>query len=749
MKRILILFAWLVAFGASGQTAMKEIILTGPVQDTATTYTRLINKGGIRYDTINDEYAFWDDQLNTWFKYQRVGATSGVPTSRQLTIAGTAGRITSSAGAQDLSADRTWTLDLASGIATPGTYKSVTVDTYGRVTAGTNPTTLSGFGVTDAWFNGATTTLSALTTVTSNAANQLLYDGSWTAGADNDFHENRTGALTSNGTTSASIIGSKYTYAFTSGGTTQRAIAVDILPTFGGSYAHTVALRVGGGKTVISNTSGALPSTNAQLSIYGASTGTNPIMLLMNSAGTSRHEIRENGQAFWTTSNGNSFNFSSTQTATSSGLYHISVAGTQTGRGTSADEYMSLSNTHNFTSGATNQIFSASRNTATYTYNHTGGFLRGYDWNPTIAGTQTASLTHLSYRAVTGQFLQGGSTITAGSVLADFQSANSLLLLPRVTNRAAVTTPVSSGIGYSAATGTFDGYEAGNWKTFLMNYGTYPLEGNLTLTGGSNTFNINKTAVNAEFGSLGLTLTQAGAGTSVLTSVNATTSQYLLANGGGTPIGRVINNGGSYFAVESLVDSQPVRIHIPGVTATSGTYSVLNIKDAGSGFAPTSGTATYIPVKIDPAYNATGGTTTVVGVDYDPNVTSLTGATHYAWRHDQGFIAWQSKLSPSQITSDQTDYNPTGWSNGGTPNGASVLRLDTDASRNLNSLAGGVDGRIVVILNVGGFDLVVQDDDGSTGTASMRFALPTDITIVPDDSRTFIYDGTSSRWRIF
>ena len=41
-------------------------------------------------------------------------------------------------------------IDLASGVVTTGTYKSVTVDTYGRVTAGTNPTTLSGYGITDA-----------------------------------------------------------------------------------------------------------------------------------------------------------------------------------------------------------------------------------------------------------------------------------------------------------------------------------------------------------------------------------------------------------------------------------------------------------------------------------------------------------------------------------------------------------------------------------------------------------------------
>lgn len=36
-----------------------------------------------------------------------------------------------------------------SGVAA-GTYKSVTVDAYGRVTGGSNPTTLSGYGITDA-----------------------------------------------------------------------------------------------------------------------------------------------------------------------------------------------------------------------------------------------------------------------------------------------------------------------------------------------------------------------------------------------------------------------------------------------------------------------------------------------------------------------------------------------------------------------------------------------------------------------
>ncbi|MEB3184454.1 MAG: hypothetical protein VKM97_01070, partial [Cyanobacteriota bacterium] len=62
-------------------------------------------------------------------------------------------------------------IDLAT-IGTAGTYKSVTVDAYGRVSAGSNPTTLSGYGITDGQLLDAT--LTALAGV-STSANQLIY----------------------------------------------------------------------------------------------------------------------------------------------------------------------------------------------------------------------------------------------------------------------------------------------------------------------------------------------------------------------------------------------------------------------------------------------------------------------------------------------------------------------------------------------------------------------------------------------
>jgi len=50
-------------------------------------------------------------------------------------------------GGGDISANRTISMP---NVGAPGTYQSVTTDAQGRVTSGSNPTTLSGFGITDA-----------------------------------------------------------------------------------------------------------------------------------------------------------------------------------------------------------------------------------------------------------------------------------------------------------------------------------------------------------------------------------------------------------------------------------------------------------------------------------------------------------------------------------------------------------------------------------------------------------------------
>jgi phage-related tail fiber protein len=87
----------------------------------------------------------------------------------QRTVAGTAGRITVAQG--DGVAGNP-TIDLATSGVGAGTYKSVTVDAYGRVTAGTNPTTLSGYGITDA-VNKTGDTMTGFLTLNADPVNPL------------------------------------------------------------------------------------------------------------------------------------------------------------------------------------------------------------------------------------------------------------------------------------------------------------------------------------------------------------------------------------------------------------------------------------------------------------------------------------------------------------------------------------------------------------------------------------------------
>jgi len=88
---------------------------------------------------------------------QIVGGAGLIKTGNSLDV------VTASSARIVVNAD---SIDLATTGVGAGTYRSVAVDTYGRVTAGSNPTTLSGYGITDAQSLDATlTALAGLSTV--------------------------------------------------------------------------------------------------------------------------------------------------------------------------------------------------------------------------------------------------------------------------------------------------------------------------------------------------------------------------------------------------------------------------------------------------------------------------------------------------------------------------------------------------------------------------------------------------------
>lgn len=124
----------------------------------------------------------------------------------------------------------------------------------------------------------------------------------------------------------------------------------------------------------------------------------------------------------------------------------------------------------------------------------------------------------------------------------------------------------------------------------------------------------------------------------------------------------------------------------------------------------------------------TTGTTRVITVpDKDINLANLV-----------------SSSTPAALTADQNDYAPTL---------ARILRLQTDGfgNRVITGLAGGVDGMVITVVNVGGLDTITLNTEDAASAAANRFnngASPANVTLAAAGGSTQIYyDGTDSRWR--
>lgn len=107
-----------------------------------------------------------------------------------------------------------------------------------------------------------------------------------------------------------------------------------------------------------------------------------------------------------------------------------------------------------------------------------------------------------------------------------------------------------------------------------------------------------------------------------------------------------------------------------------------------------------------------------------------------------GAFQTSGDITPTALSADQNNYNPTGLST------ATVLRLEASgANRSITGLAGGSDGRIIVIHNVGSTYTLFLIDESTSSDADKRFALNGTIDITPDSVVMLQYDSTSIRWR--
>jgi hypothetical protein len=103
-------------------------------------------------------------------------------------------------------------------------------------------------------------------------------------------------------------------------------------------------------------------------------------------------------------------------------------------------------------------------------------------------------------------------------------------------------------------------------------------------------------------------------------------------------------------------------------------------------------------------------------------------------------VALTGVIAPPQITASQNNFSPTGAAS------ASVLQLSSDASRSISGLAGGAEGRLVSLINVGSQPIVLLDESTSS-TAANRFTLGGNLTLPARQAAMLRYDGTAARWQ--
>lgn len=97
-------------------------------------------------------------------------------------------------------------------------------------------------------------------------------------------------------------------------------------------------------------------------------------------------------------------------------------------------------------------------------------------------------------------------------------------------------------------------------------------------------------------------------------------------------------------------------------------------------------------------------------------------------------------VAPAEITANVNDYSPAGVA------GAAVLQLSADAARSVSGLAGGSEGRIASLINVGGQPITLLDDSAASAAAN-RFAFGGNLTLMAKQGALLRYNGTAARWQ--
>lgn len=179
------------------------------------------------------------------------------------------------------------------------------------------------------------------------------------------------------------------------------------------------------------------------------------------------------------------------------------------------------------------------------------------------------------------------------------------------------------------------------------------------------------------------------------------------------------------------------------ITKSRPTCSTLSDSTTLCTTTPGTGVATFLttPSSANLASaltDETGSGAAMFGTAPTMSAPTVSGLANFS-----GAVKYSTQSAPSQITSNQNDYNPSSV-NCAT---STTLLINSDAARDITGLAGGVAGCQMMLINNGAFTITLKEASGSSSAAN-RFNTGGDIALASNASVTLLYDGTASRWRM-
>lgn len=123
------------------------------------------------------------------------------------------------------------------------------------------------------------------------------------------------------------------------------------------------------------------------------------------------------------------------------------------------------------------------------------------------------------------------------------------------------------------------------------------------------------------------------------------------------------------------------------------------------------------------------------------DVLVTTGGTAWEVKSVIKSFRFLGELQAPSVSANQNNYNPANLYN------ANFLKLTSSTNINITGLAGGVEGRVLLIKNLGNFLITLIDEDAAS-TAANRFSTPGNVHLPPGKLVLAVYGGVQQRWDV-